>query len=53
MARIPKWDSPKGHGTEARAKRHYRDGEKPCARCREAQNLARARRGNSRSRRLL
>jgi hypothetical protein len=25
-----------GHGTEARARKHYRDGEKPCPACREA-----------------
>jgi hypothetical protein len=25
-----------GHGSEARARRHYRDGEKPCTACLEA-----------------
>jgi len=35
----------KGHGTEARAKRHYRDGEKPCFACNLAQNQARNLRG--------
>ncbi len=35
----------KGHGTEARARRHYRDGEKPCEACRQAVNQARKNRG--------
>jgi WhiB family redox-sensing transcriptional regulator len=33
------------HGTEAAAKRHYRNGEKPCGACLEARTLARVRRG--------
>lgn len=32
------------HGTDARARRHYRDGEKPCGACREAHNAAERRR---------
>jgi len=32
-----------GHGTEARARRHYRDGEKPCPACYEGQRQARTR----------
>lgn len=39
MSRVPSWLR-KGHGTEARARRHYRDGEKPCKACREAANAA-------------
>lgn len=31
----------RGHGTPARARRHYRDGEKPCEACREAAMMAR------------
>ena len=30
------------HGTEARARRHWRKGEKPCAACRAADNHAHA-----------
>lgn len=33
-----------GHGTPARAKQHYREGEKPCEPCRRAHNAAKARR---------
>ena len=40
MSGIPRWWSPKGHGTEARARRHYRNGEKPCPACLEGQNRA-------------
>lgn len=29
------------HGTDARARRHYRDGERPCPECYEAQRQAR------------
>jgi len=36
----------KPHGTEARARKHWRDGEKPCARCREAERQAHDRRTN-------
>lgn len=44
MGRSP-WYLRKGHGTEARAKRHYREGEKPCDACRQAMNEARNLRG--------
>jgi len=44
MSRTP-WYMRKGHGTEARARRHYRDGEKPCEACRQAVNQARKNRG--------
>lgn len=44
MGRSP-WYLRKGHGTEARAKRHYREGEKPCEACRQAMNEARNLRG--------
>ena len=30
------------HGTEARARRHWRKGEKPCEACRAAENRAHA-----------
>lgn len=30
------------HGTEARARRHWRDGERPCSACRNAANQAQA-----------
>jgi hypothetical protein len=40
-----------GHGTEARARKHYRDGEKPCQACREAAALATAVRKDERKRR--
>lgn len=29
-----------GHGTDARARKHYREGEKPCEACRIAANAA-------------
>lgn len=32
--------APPSHGTEARYKRHYRDGEEPCELCREAASEA-------------
>lgn len=34
----------RGHGTAARARKHYRDGEKPCEACREAAMMAGRRR---------
>lgn len=34
----------KGHGTDARARRHRRNGEKPCAMCLAAEREATARR---------
>jgi len=37
-----------GHGSDARARRHYRDGEKPCPACRDARNQAHTRRRNRR-----
>lgn len=41
----------RGHGTEARARKHYRDGEKPCQACREAVAYAWAWRKEQRARR--
>lgn len=40
-----------GHGTEARARKHYRDGEKPCPACREAAAYAYTWRKQQRKRR--
>lgn len=45
MSRRPPWLR-EPHGTEARARRHYRDGESPCPACREAERAARRRRKN-------
>lgn len=36
-----------GHGTAARARAHYRDGEKPCPACLAAQREARRRTGSA------
>ena len=38
------------HGTEARARRHWRKGEKPCEACRAADNRAHAWRAARRTR---
>jgi hypothetical protein len=45
--RVPNWDRQPGewsdirpHGTEARARRHRRHGEKPCDACLRAENAA-------------
>lgn len=43
----------RGHGTEARARKHYRDGEKPCPACREGQALAQSYREQQRKRRQM
>lgn len=47
--RVPNWDRQprewsdiRPHGTEARARRHRRRGEKPCAACLRAENAAHA-----------
>jgi hypothetical protein len=42
---VPTWWPRLGHGTEARYRRHYRAGEKPCEACRLAGTAARAARG--------
>jgi ribosomal protein S21 len=52
MGRVPDYLR-KGHGTEARARRHYRDGDKPlvkhCRECADAQRQARRLRGYGRA----
>jgi len=50
MTGVPSWLR-KGHGTEARCRRHYREGGKPCLECKEAANQARSIRKNGKSRR--
>lgn len=49
VALVPNWDRRpgerydiRGHGTEARAMRHRRHGEKPCPSCLTAENRAHA-----------
>jgi len=34
-----RWLDVRPHGTAAAYRRHYRDGQKPCRRCRDAYNL--------------
>jgi len=38
MTGLPAWMPRAGHGTEARCRRHYREGTKPCPACLEAKN---------------
>ena len=49
--RVAQW-AMASHGTEARAKRHYRDGEKPCLACLIAKRQAVALRRQARKERL-